>query len=145
MLEWMEAYGPRIIELIIALSGLGVSIYNITKIFKMGKKVDENVMNTQQSIQITQQGIIEAFKTAKIPTEWKIDVSNKIDSTLSAWKQDMLSEFSAKQAQTNAMLLLALTILDNTAASGKLTDEQRAQLNELVQQVNEDDKTVNLT
>lgn len=144
MLEWIESYGPMIVALITALSGLCVSVYNIKRTLKMGKKVDENVMNTQRGIQITQQGIIEAFKTAKIPTEWKIDVSNKIDSTLSAWKQDMLAEFNTKQTQTNQMLLLALTILSNTAASGKLTDEQQAQLNELIKRVQESDKTVTL-
>ncbi len=128
MLDFIAQYGPKIVIILTTLSSLGVAIYNFKQVLTMGKKVDENVANTQQSIQMTQQGVIEAFKTAKIPTEWKIDVSNKITSTLTAWPQKIDNLVTSKLAQTNKLLNLALTILKNTAAANKLTDEEKAQV-----------------
>lgn len=144
MLDFIAQYGPMITLVLTALGSLGAAVYNIKQVLTMGKKVDENIANTQQGIQITQQGVIEAFKTAKIPTEWKIDVSNKITSTLTDWQQKIDNLVSSKLAQTNKLLNLALTILKNTAAANKLTDEEKAQVEEIQKQVTDDDKTVSL-
>ena len=144
MLDFLAQYGPMITMGLTALGSLGVALYNFKQVLTMGKKVDENVANTNQSIQITQQGVIEAFKTAKIPTEWKIDVSSKIASTLTDWQQKIENLVTGKLAQTNQMLNMALTILKNTAAANKLTDAEKAQVEEIQKQVSEDDKTVSL-
>lgn len=138
MVEFFEQYGADILAMITGLAGLIGSVWGIVRVFKSEK-------STGEKIKATREGIIEGFKAAKIPNEWKVDVSNKINITLSKWRDDLLSQFKKDQALTNELTLYAIKILSHTAASNMLTDEEKARVDELIKLVGEDDKTIDIT
>ena len=113
------------------------SIYGITRIFKSNKILSEKV-------QITREGIVEAFKVAKIPTEWKISVSKQIDSKLSDWRDEFLTIVKENEMTRTILMTMILKILNYTAASNKLTEEEKAKINELIRSVSEEDATLDI-
>lgn len=137
MLEFFAEYGAQIATTIISLASLSGSIYGITRIFKSNKTLSEKV-------QITREGIVEAFKVAKIPTEWKISVSKQIDSKLSDWRDEFLTIVKQNEMTRTILMTMILKILNYTAASNKLTEEEKAKINELIRSVSEEDATLDI-
>lgn len=145
MVEFLEQYGPAILAMITAGASLAGSIYGIIKCFKTGKKVDANNEATKEDIQITKQGIVEAFKSAKIPNEWKISVSNQVNAILTSFRDEFITLIKENQAFSNDMLLMTLKILNFTAASSKLTEEEKAKIQDLINQIEDKDSTIDIT
>lgn len=144
MLDFFVNYGADITALLIAITGLTTAIATLRKAFKTGKKVDIVNMTTDEKIKITREGIVEAFKTAKIPTEWKISVSKQVNGTLEKWRDDFITLIKNNQSTTNAVMLMMLKILSYTAASNKLTEEDKNKIDELIAVISEDDKTIDI-
>lgn len=144
MLDFFVNYGADITALLIAIAGLTTAIATLRKAFKTGKKVDTVNMATDEKIRITREGIVEAFKTAKIPTEWKISVSKQVNETLEKWRDDFITRMKNNQSTTNAVMLMMLKILSYTAASNKLTEEDKDKIDELIAVISEDDKTIDI-
>lgn len=145
MLDFLANYGPEITAFVVALGSLAASVYGIVTAFKTGKKVDANNQTTQEEIQITREGIVEAFKTAKIPNEWKISVSKQVNETLTAATDKIISLIKQNEALRTDMMVLILKILDYTAASNKLTDDEKAKVQELIALVTEEDATIDIS
>lgn len=145
MIEFLEANGATIVSVITAGAGLFASVYNIIKVLKIGKKVDANAEATKQDIQITRDGIVEAFKTAKIPTEWKISVSNQVNTILTQWRDEFLTLFKEHEFARDEIMVMILKILAFTAASNKLTEEDKTKINELIKLIGEKDSTIDIT
>ena len=144
MLDFFVNYGADITALLIAIAGLTTAIATLRKAFKTGKKVDTVNMATDEKIKITREGIVEAFKTAKIPTEWKISVSKQVNETLEKWRDDFITLIKNNQSTTNGVMLMMLKILSYTAASNKLTEEDKNKIDELIAVISEDDKTIDI-
>ena len=145
MVEFIEQYGASIVAIIIAIAGMITAVFNFKKAVELNKQIKTNADVARQDVQITRQGIIDAFKSAKIPTEWKIDVSNKINTSLSAFRDEIISLIKSNQATQNDMLLIAIKILQFTKASDKLNEEDKAKLDEFIQRIGEEDKTIDIT
>ena len=56
----------------------------------------------------------------------------------------MITLIKSNQAFANDVLLMAIKILSFTAASDKLSEEDKAKLQELIQLIDESDKTINI-
>ena len=145
MLEFIEQYGASIVAIIIAIAGMITAIFNFKKAAELNKEIKRNADVAKQDVAVTRQGVIDAFKSAKIPTEWKIDVSNKINKILSEFRDEMIALIKSNQVVTNDFLVLVTKILSYTKASEKLTPEEKAKLNELMQLISEEDKTIDIT
>ena len=145
MVEFIEQYGASIVAIIIAIAGMVTAVFNFKKAAELNKQIKTNADAARQDVAITRQGVIDAFKSAKIPTEWKIDVSNKISASLSAFRDEMITLIKSNQATQNDMLLIAIKILQFTKASEKLSDEDKAKLDEFIQKIGEEDKTIDIT
>lgn len=145
MIEFLEAHGATIVAILTAAAGLFTAVYNMTKVFKINKKVDTNAESTKQDIQITRDGIIEAFKTAKIPTEWKISVSNQVNTILTQWRDEFIAILKESETTRDEIMTMILKILAFTAASNKLTDEEKAKIDELIKSISEKDSTIDIT
>ena len=85
MLEFFAQHGPAILAGMTALGSLVASITGLVKVFKTNQKINAEQAKTQTEIQITREGIIEAFKAAKIPNEWKVTVSKQVEAYLTNW------------------------------------------------------------
>ena len=145
MLEFLETYGAQIVAVLTAAAGLFTAVYNMTKVLKINKKVDQNAEATKQDIEITREGIVEAFKTAKIPTEWKISVSNQVNAILTQWRDEFIELFQKHEVVRDDIMLMIVKILAFTAASNKLSDEDKAKLDELIKCISDNDSTIDIT
>ena len=144
MVEFLEQYGASIVSILIAIAGMITAVFNFKKAAELNKQIKINADAAKQDVAVTRQGVIDAFKAAKIPTEWKIDVSNKINTTLNNFRDEMITLIKSNQAFANDVLLMAIKILSFTAASDKLSEEDKAKLQELIQCIDESDKTINI-
>ena len=144
MVEFLEQYGASIVSILIAIAGMITAVFNFKKAAELNKQIKINADAAKQDVAVTRQGVIDAFKAAKIPTEWKIDVSNKINTTLNNFRDEMITLIKSNQAFANDVLLMAIKILSFTAASDKLSEEDKAKLQELIQLIDESDKTINI-
>ena len=121
------------------------AVFNFKKAAELNKQIKVNADAARQDVEVTRQGVIDAFKSAKIPTEWKIDVSNKIDKSLSKFRDETIDLIKSNQATTNDLLLMAIKILQYTKASEKLNDDEKARLDEMVKLIKDEDKTIDIT
>lgn len=145
MLEFLSQYGVEISALITGVSGLLASIFGLVKVFKNGKQISENNEVTKQEIQVTREGIVEAFKEAKIPNEWKISVSNQVNTILTNFRDELITTIKENEKLRNKLMILTVKILSFTAASNKLTEDEKAQLNDLIKEISEEDSTIDIT
>lgn len=144
MVEFLEQYGASIVSILIAIASMITAVFNFKKAAELNKQIKINADAAKQDVAITRQGIIDAFKAAKIPTEWKIDVSNKINTALNSFRDEMITLIKSNQVFENDVLLMAIKILSFTAASDKLSEEDKAKLQELIQLIDDSDKTINI-
>ena len=145
MLEWFEVYGPTILTAITALgSAAGVTVA-LGKIFKLVKFVKASKAETQEQIKITQAGIVEAFKTAVVPTEWRISVSSQVAEQLKEWKREFFAEFDRREKQFTDYLVCNLKILSNTKAYDALSKDDQIKTTDLIKAVDEEYCTIDIS
>ena len=145
MLEWFEVYGPTILTAITALgSAAGVTVA-LGKIFKLVKFVKASKAETQEQIKITQAGIVEAFKTAVVPTEWKISVSSQIATQLTDWKQELFAEFDRREKRRDEISVYSLKILSHTKAYDALSKDDQIRTTDLIKSVDEEYCTIDIS
>ena len=145
MLEFLTQYGSDILAALVSVTAVFTSVVGLAKSLKIGKKVDTNAATTQQEIQITREGIVEAFKTAKIPTEWKVTVSNQLMQQLNKFRDDFIVMFKEQEELRTKLMVAAVKILNYTAASNKLTEDEKQEINELIKMITDEDATIDIT
>lgn len=144
MLEFFAEYGPAIVSGIIGAGGLAGAIYNIVKCFKLGKKIDTTTVSLENQMQITQKGIVEAFKSAKLPNEIRLSISTKVEEILNQATDKIIDVVKQNEAIRTAANLMVLKILNYTAASNKLTEDERKQVEDILKVLTDEDNTISI-
>lgn len=142
MLTFLETYGADIIAALIAISGAVTSLIALIKSIRLNGSTTKIQKLTDEKIEITQQGIVEAFKMAKLPTEWKVSVSNQVDTKLDAWGAKFLITLKEHEELRTQLALANTKVLAYTAAFNKLTDAEKQHIEELMKEITEADKVV---
>lgn len=142
MLEFFQIYGPSILAAIVAAGGAITSVCATIKMFKTEKRVKASEAQTKEDIRVTREGIVEAFKKSKIPTEWKISISKQVDEKLEAWAEKFLIMFKEHEDLRTQLAVANTKILAYTAAFNKLSSEEQEEINELIKQITDGDKTI---
>ena len=141
MLEWLSTYGLDILLGILSSGGLYAGISGIVKTIKLNKKidktVDEKIGKVQEDIVITQEGVIQAFKQAILGNDFKISINNQIDKKLTDLAEKLISTIKENEELRTRLTVLTAIILKNTAAYNKLTDEEKGEMNLLVNNLGE--------
>lgn len=138
-MEWFVQWGGLILSTLIGAGATAGSVKAIIEIVKTNKKLKLVQAETKANLEVTQQGIVEAFKTAKIPTDLKVNLSKQVTETLSKWKEEFMKEYAKVDALKTKMMAMILQILSYTAASNKLTEEQKAEIEQLIKLITEND------
>lgn len=138
-MEWFAQWGGLILSTLVGTGALGGSVKAIIEIVKTNKRLKLVQTETRANLEVTQQGIVEAFKTAKIPTDLKVNLSKQVTETLSKWKEEFMKEYAKIDALKTKMMAMILQILSYTAASNKLTEEQKAEIDQLLKLITEKD------
>ena len=145
MLEFFAQHGPAILAGMTALGSLVASITGLVKVFKTNQKINAEQAKTQTEIQITREGIIEAFKAAKIPNEWKVTVSKQVEAYLTKFRDEFITMFKENEQTRELIMISILKILNFTAASNKLTEDEKKQIDDLIKQITDEDNTIDIT
>ena len=144
MLGFLEVYGPAMIAGIIGAGGLAGAIYNIAKCVKLGKKVDTTAISLEKNMEITREGIVQAFKSAKLPNEIKLSITTKVEVVLSQARDMLIEEVKKNEALRTSMMAMILRVLSFTAASNKLSDDEKKQIEDMLKLMSEDNNTINI-
>lgn len=145
MLEFFAQHGPAILAGMTALGSLVASITGLVKVFKTNQKINAEQAKTQTEIQITREGIIEAFKAAKIPNEWKVTVSKQVEAYLTKFRDEFITMFKENEQARDLIMISILKILNFTAASNKLTEDEKKQIDDLIKQITNEDNTIDIS
>lgn len=132
MLEFLTQWGYELLAGLLGTAGAAVSVVAVWKVYKLSKKLKAQEQITREDIKVTKEGVVEAFKTATIPDNIKVSINNKVEEVLGNFRDEMISKFQRGIELTQNMQFMILKILMFTAASAKLTDEERAYLQEII-------------
>lgn len=142
MLEFFELYGPSILAAIAAAGGAITAVCATIKMFKTEKRVKASEAQTKEDVKITREGIVEAFKKSKIPTELRLSISKQVDEKLEAWAEKFLIMFKEHEELRTKLAVANTQILAFTAAFNKLSPEEQTEINELIKQITDGDKVI---
>ena len=98
-----------------------------------------------KKIQITRDGIVEAFKSAKIPTEWKVTISKQFDEKLTSLRDEVIGILQNSETARTGAIIMILKILNYTAASNKLTEDDKTKIADMVKLITDEDATLDIT
>lgn len=142
MLEFFQIYGPSILAAIVAAGGAITSVCATIKLFKSEKRIKAENAQMQEDVKITREGIVEAFKKSKIPTELRLSISKQVDEKLEAWAEKFLIMFKEHEELRTKLAVANTQILAFTAAFNKLSPEEQTEINELIKQITDGDKVI---
>lgn len=145
MLEWFTQYGPLILTAASSITAAAGAVYAVGKVFSLGKLFKKTTAETTNQIKITQAGIVEAFKTAVVPTEWKISVSKQVAEQLTTWKNEFLAELERREKVRTDYLVCSLKILSNTKAYDALSKDDQIRTQDLIKLVDEENSTIDIS
>ena len=138
VLAWL---GENYIELFALITGAGGAIASVASIIKVFKSDKEN----KEEIKITREGIIEAFKKAKLPTDLRVSLTKQVDEKLNAMSDKLLAEVKEREAKVTKLAAYACKILANTAAFNKLSVEEQADINECISELLGEEYTIDIS
>lgn len=142
MLDFLETYFVDILAFLVACTGAIGTVFSSVKAVKTFKDVKALKAKTVEDIQITQDGIVNAFKLAKIPNELKVSISEQVDTKLETWAAKFLTMFEQHEKMRTELAAANTKILAYTAAFNKLSEEEKARINELIKLITDKDKIV---
>lgn len=144
MLDFLAKYGADILAGVIAVCGAVTSVCAVVKMWKSEKRIKVHEEQTREDIAVTREGIVQAFKQAKIPTDIKVSISNQVTKILTEFENKVLEMFREQEQIRTGLVLFCTKIMANTAAYNKLTDTEKEALEQLMKQINEQDKIVEI-
>lgn len=145
MLEtFWSTWGADIIACLVAAAGAISAVCATIRMFKSEKRMKQLSDETKESIQITQDGIVKAFKSAKINPDIKVSISKQVDEILNQWSIKFTNTIKAHEEIHTKLVVLVAKIMANTAAYNKLTEDEKEELNKVIKEVVEDDGLVDM-
>lgn len=142
MLDFLEAYFIDILAFLMALASAIGAVFSSVEAIKTFKDLTRLKAKTAEDIQITQDGIVNAFKLAKIPNELKVSINEQIDAKLETWAAKFLIMFEQHEKMRTELAAANTKILAYTAAFNKLSEEEKAHINELIKLITDKDRIV---
>ena len=139
-LQWIEANSAAIgilCSVVIGLCGAVAAVASMIKAIKTGKVSTAQYNEPKDQIGITQQGIAEAFKQVKFPTNYKDDLRKKFYDKFKELGNKLYNNLVHQKKEKTRLMIFMAKILSNTAAYNKLTDDEKAELASLLTVVNE--------
>lgn len=130
MFEWLQISPATLVAIITGGSGALVGIIAVITAIYTAKKA-------RKEYQITKEGVVEGFKQAVIPQNIRLDATSLMAKYLSTVIPQLEGSLKKQVAPLATATLLMLRILANTAAANKLTEEEKAQVQQIYNYLNE--------
>ena len=119
-----------------------ISIVSFMKSLKSEKRTKIELHKTNTDMKITREGIVQAFKDAVITKDVKVSVNSQVKKVLEDELLKMQKMILKAEERRTKMVYWCLKILDWTAAAGKLTNDQRAEVDELLALIADEEQIV---
>ena len=139
ILEFIEANAGLIgviSSIVIGACGSITAIASMLKAIKTGKVSTAQYEEVKNNLAVTQNGIVEAFKQVRFPTDWKIDLSKKVDTKFDELSDRLYNKLVEQDEAKTRLIIYMAKIMSNTAAYNKLTESEKTELNSLLNYVN---------
>lgn len=130
MLDWLQISPAALIAIITGGSAALVSIIAVITAVYTAKKA-------RKEYQITKEGVVDGFKQAVIPSKIQLDVATSLNKFMAEVFPKLEESVKNQISPLVSANLLMLQILANTAAANKLTDEQKAQMQQIYNYLSE--------
>ena len=111
MIEWLEANAPGILAVVMTLCGNITSISTLIKSLNFITTIKSELNGLRKDIQVTREGVVEAFKEAVIPGEIKIEISKQVNKILSDAMQEFKEILVNNQETMAKMMVYMLKIM----------------------------------
>lgn len=132
----------RILTAIVSLCAAIISVTTFLKSLKSERRTREALNQNTQDVQVTRQGIVQAFKDAVVTKDVKVSINAEVQKILNEFKAQVLNEIRGNESKRTQMVYWSLKILEYTAAANKLTKEQRTELNEILAMIKDEERII---
>ena len=141
-MDFLAQHATAIFAAIGSVCAAIISVTSFVKALKSEKRTINELSETKKDVKVTREGIVQAFKDSVVTKDLKVSINSQVKRIL----QDELDKFQKMLAKSEErrtkMTYWCLKILDWTAASGKLTTEQRAEVDELLAMIADEEQIV---
>lgn len=152
----MDFLAQNMAEILAAVTALCAAIISTTSFLKSLRsekrvqsrveeffnKMTEELNTAKQDTKITREGVVQAFKESIVTKDVKVSINKHVERILDAKLDKFMQIVKEKEERRTKMMYWVLKILDWTAASGKLIPEQRAEVDELLAMIAEEEQIV---
>lgn len=142
IIQFIQEHGTDILNGLLSALSVFIATNATIRSFKVDKKFNINQNQVNNAIQITRDGIVEAFKKARVGTEVKVSLTNQLDTKLAAMEKRLVSIVTRHESVRTRLALENTKILSYTAAYNKLSENEKSQLNEVLAEAENIDNTV---
>ncbi len=141
-MEYLAENMAQILTIITTMGSLTLAITSFIKAFKSEGRTTVKLSQFAKDIKVTREGIVQGFKDAVITKDLKVSINKQVEKILDE-RLNKFYELILKSEQTRTkMAYWNLKILSWTAAAGKLTTEEQAEITELMALIAEEEQIV---
>lgn len=134
-----------ILAVVTSICGTGVAIVSFVKMLKSEKRTVTRLVKAETDVKITREGIVQGFKEAIVTKDLKISINKQVEKILTEYNAKLVEEIRKNEERRTKMMYWCLKTLDYTAAADKLTVEQKAEINELLAMIADEEQIVDTT
>lgn len=142
MLDGFQVDGATILAWVTAAASLILAITGFIRAIKSERRTKREVSSLKGDIVVTREGIVNAFQTAKIPTDLKVDLSNKVDEKFELGLERVVATIKEHEELRTKLMIANTQILAWTAAFNKLSEADKQKINDLIKEMTDKDSTV---
>ena len=141
-MDILEQYMPQILTAISSLTSVLISVTSLIKSLQSEKRVIQDLLKAKDDVQITRDGIVKAFKNAVVTKDLKVSINNQVKEILAEQYAEFQRKLDKSEARKTKMTYWALKVLSYTAAADKITFEQRAEIDEMLAEIADEEQIV---
>ena len=141
-MDFLTQYAAAILAAIGSGSAALISITSFIKALKSERRAYQELSKNKRDIKITREGIVQAFKDAVVTKDLKISINKEVKKILQEEYEKMMALVTRAEERRTKMAYWCLKILNWTAASNKLTTEQKSEIDELLAMIADEEQIV---
>lgn len=141
-MDFLTQHMAAIFATIGSVSAALISITSFVKALKSERRTHQELSKSKKDIKVTREGIVQAFKDAVVTKDLKVSINKEVKKILREECEKMMALVTRAEERRTKMTYWCLKILDWTAASNKLTTEQKAEIDELMAMIADEEQIV---
>lgn len=141
-MEYLAEHMAQILAIVTAATSLLITITTFIKVLKSEARTTGRLSNFAEDVKVTRAGIVQGFKDAVVTKDLKVSINKQVEKILDARLDEFLKKIIKSEEIRTKMAYWNLKILAWTAASNKLTNEEKAEISELMALIAEEEQIV---